>query len=212
MLLGDLDIKKAMKDGRFVCDPAPKKIQPASVDLNLSDRPMLAWMTAKEWRRSTDQVLGFEEGIGQYEIDPFEDQRDKMVTKDDFVLAPGQFALASIAERVEFDSSIAGRLEGKSSLARLGLVVHTTAGFFDPGFRGWPTLELVNHTQHPFRLHAGMSIAQMSLYELRTPAQNGYGRKTLGSKYQDQQAAPQQSRYFENRSQEDRYGRVLRRR
>lgn len=169
-------------------------VQPASVDFHLSDRPFKLWGGGGEsaqpivpWLDQSDQM--FERGCKGYITG--ETGQDYMA----FKLNPGEFALASTTERVEIGSHMAGRLEGKSSLARLGLVVHTTAGFFDPGFTGYPTLELLNVSPRPMLLRPGMPIAQMAFFRMSSEPKNLYG--ALG-KYDGQGADPTASRYFEN--------------
>jgi dCTP deaminase len=110
---------------------------------------------------------------------------ERGITVEPFVLHPGEFVLASTLEKVELSPHLAARLEGKSSLGRLGLVVHSTAGWIDPGFRGTVTLELSNVSRLPIRLHPGMRIGQLCLFYLLSPARRPYG--TRGNHYQDQQ-------------------------
>lgn len=199
MIYSDRDIENALSYGAprglTIEGMVEGSIQPASVDFHLSDRPLKIW--------------GGGTGDRAQPIVPWIDQSDQMVeryckgyitgeTGQDYMafkLYPGQFALASTTERVEIGSQMAGRLEGKSSLARLGLVVHTTAGFFDPGFTGYPTLELLNVSQRPMLLRPGMPIAQMAFFRMTSEPRNLYG--ALG-KYDGQGADPTASRYFEN--------------
>lgn len=210
MLYSDSDIRKALADGLFEIDGMVEgSLQPASVDFHLSGRPLKVW--------AHSGMVDLEEGMGgtydkrRYSapIVPWIDQTDEMSTVAFHEhprfgmcvpLAPGQFALASTAERVRIGSIVAGRLEGKSSLARLGLVIHTTAGFFDPGFEGYPTLELVNLSPRPMLLRPGMPIAQMSFFELWTPCERPYAVK---GHYAGQGADPEPSHYFENFKDEE---------
>ena len=206
MLYSDADITQALKDGTFVIDGmAGGSLQPASVDFHLSGRPLKVW--------AHHGLVSLDEGIaGTYVkrlpyIVPWRDQSDEMselpfrqpfgdLSADPVaVLAPGQFALASTIERVTIGPTVAGRLEGKSSLARLGLVIHTTAGFFDPGFEGYPTLELVNLSPRPMALRPGMPIAQMSFFALQTPCERPYSVK---GHYAEQGADPEPSHYYQN--------------
>ena len=113
-----------------------------------------------------------------------------------FILHPGEFVLAVTMERVEVPTDLVGRLDGKSSLGRLGLIVHSTAGFVDPGFKGRLTLELTNLTNLPIQLYPGMPVSQISFSELSSPAETPYG-KMSGSKYQGQ-SGPEASRYYLN--------------
>jgi dCTP deaminase len=112
-----------------------------------------------------------------------------------FILHPGEFVLAVTLERVEIPDDLVGRLDGKSSLGRLGLIVHSTAGFVDPGFRGRLTLELTNVANLPITLYLGMPVSQISFSQLSTPADRPYG--SSGSKYQEQ-SGPEPSRYYLN--------------
>ena len=133
-------------------------------------------------------------------IDPKQDLSNltELETIDDetpFVLHPGEFVLAVTMERVEIPDDIVGRLDGKSSLGRLGLIVHSTAGFVDPGFKGRLTLELTNIANLPVLLYSGMPVSQISFVRLTTPADKPYGRD--GSKYQGQMG-PEPSRYYLN--------------
>lgn len=197
MIYSDRDIEIALSYGAprglTIEGLVPGSVQPASVDFHLSDRPFKVWergVQRAEWA-SPDPIV------------PWTDQADEMISVPHgqhegvpcFRLEPGQFALASTTERVEIGSGMAGRLEGKSSLARLGLVVHTTAGFFDPGFQGYPTLELLNVSPRPMLLRPGMPIAQMAFFRMTSEPKNLYG--ALG-KYDGQGADPTASRYFEN--------------
>ena len=175
-------------------------MQPASVDLHLSDKPL------KIWEFFSDKPLKIWEFDDAQTIDPFEDNSHRMIEvpfkaspvdgKRMVRLEPGQFALAATSERVRFGPKVAGRLEGKSSLARLGFMPHAAAGFFDPGFEGWPTLELVNFAPMPIILRPGMPIAQMSFFAMVSIPQKLYGED--GSKYQQQSAEPQPSLYHLN--------------
>jgi dCTP deaminase len=115
--------------------------------------------------------------------------------KNPFILHPGEFVLAVTMERVELPADLVGRLDGKSSLGRLGLIVHSTAGFVDPGFKGRLTLELTNIANLPITLYSAMPISQISFVRLTTPADKPYG--SAGSKYQEQ-SGPEPSRYYLN--------------
>jgi dCTP deaminase len=168
-------------------------IKPASIDLYLSNH---------FWRidgGANSNVAFFNNNT---DIDLKEDQSGvgHEVTVEDgdyYRLAPGEFVLASTRERFHFPRHLAGRLDGKSSLGRLGLMVHTTAGFFDPGFVGYPTLELVNMRQRPMRLYPGMPVAQMSVFEMTSPAEVAYNEHGA-SKYADQGAKPAPSKFHLN--------------
>lgn len=182
MLLSDVDIREVIMRGELVAeDVDDASIQPASIDLHLS--PYF-------------QVFDDDD----YVIDPKQDQRhlaELVKVVDHFLMMPGQFVLGSTIERFGFNDSLAGRLEGKSSLGRLGLIVHTTAGFFDPGFIGYPTIELVNLRAQPLMLYPGMPVAQMSIFRLDSPSENPYS-----GKYGNQSQVPALSKYFLNYSEE----------
>ncbi len=195
MLYSDQDIERALREGTVVIDGlVPGSIQPASVDFHLSDRPFKVWIgwVANSPFPSAGAALS-------PPITPWEDQSHEMeevAFRDGTItLSPGAFALASTTERVKIGHRVAGRLEGKSSLARLGLIVHTTAGFFDPGFEGYPTLELLNVSPRPMLLRPDMPIAQMCFFEVMSKPKHLYGER---GKYDQQGADPEPSHYFEN--------------
>jgi dCTP deaminase len=121
----------------------------------------------------------------------------EVIEDQPIVLHPGEFMLGSTLERVALSDDIVGRLEGKSSLGRLGLLIHSTAGFVDPGFDGHLTLELSNIANLPITVYPNMKICQISFLQMTTPAVTPYGSSGLGSKYQHQRG-PTPSRYFEN--------------
>lgn len=188
MLLSDVNIRDEMsKRGLEIRGVAEGAIGPASVDLMLSNAFVnFSW--------------GMRGNLKGTMIDPkrdhSEDGQNVVVPRDDYyVLAAGDFCLASTVERWRFPNHLAGRLEGKSSLGRLGLLVHTTAGFFDPGFEGYPTLELVNLRDRPIKLYPGMPIAQMSVFSMVSPCSKSYAD---GGKYADQGPFPVQSKYHLN--------------
>lgn len=180
MMLSDAGIVRAIAKSEIGINPySSERLQPASLDFTLGD-------VIQRFR-------------GSQIIDVKDDQSRQFVREqvsDWFVMQPGEFVLACTRESVRFGRSVAGRMDGKSSLGRLGLTVHVTAGFFDPGFEGYPTLELVNHAPVPIRLYPGMTIAQMSFFRLNEPATQVYGQN--GSKYQGQPAEPVVSRYHLN--------------
>ena len=183
MLLSDRDIAAELASGRVVLEPYDAAmIQPSSVDVRL-DR----------WFRV------FENHRYPY-IDPASEQPDltrllEPQGDEPFVLHPGEFVLGSTLEVVTLPDDIAGRLEGKSSLGRLGLLTHSTAGFIDPGFSGHVTLELSNVANLPILLYPGMKIGQLCLFRLSSPAEHPYGSSTYGSRYQGQRG-PTPSRSF----------------
>ena len=185
MLLSDRDIRAEIHSGNIVLDPwDPEMVQPASVDVRM-DR----WFRVFENHRYPS-------------IDPAEDQPEltRMIEVADgepFVLHPGEFALASTYEKITLGSDVAARLEGKSSLGRLGLLTHSTAGFIDPGFSGHVTLELSNMATLPIKLWPGMKIGQFCFFRLSSAAEHPYGSSQYGSRYQGQRG-PTPSRSFLN--------------
>ena len=174
VLLSDRDIAAEIKAGRVQVEPFdPKMIQPSSVDVRL------------------DRFFRVFENHKYESIDPSIEQseltREVAVSPDDyFILHPGEFVLASTYEVITLPDDIAGRLEGKSSLGRLGLLTHSTAGFIDPGFSGHITLELSNVANLPVKLFPGMKIGQLCLIKLSSPAEHPYGSAIYGSRYQGQ--------------------------
>jgi dCTP deaminase len=179
VLLSDTDIKKALEVGDISIEKMTiDSMQPASVDLHLS-----------RWVRKFPS-----EGM----VDPADDSDNSELIEvlGSYMMNPGEFMLASCTERIEIGNGYAGRIEGKSSLGRLGLLVHITAGFFDPGFKGYPTLELINSRNGPFMLYPGMKIAQMSFFRTMSPSSIPYGHGT--SKYQNQGEEPAASKYYLN--------------
>lgn len=185
MILSDRSIREALEAGRIVIDPLdPASIQPSSVDLRLD----------RQFRVFRNHTLGH--------IDVREDLSDLTTLicadeTDPFILHPGEFVLGCTLERVALPDDLVGRLEGKSSLGRLGLLIHSTAGFVDAGFDGQLTLELSNVASLPITLFPGMKIGQVSFHRMTTPADNPYGAGKLRSKYQSQRG-PMPSRYWEN--------------
>ncbi len=185
MLLSDRDLVDQVKSGRLQLEPfEPTLIQPSSVDVRL-DR----WFRVFNNTRYTH-------------IDPArqQDELTSLVEVPDgepFVLHPGEFVLASTLEVVTLPDDLAGRLEGKSSLGRLGLLTHSTAGFIDPGFSGHVTLELSNVANLPITLWPGMKIGQLCIFRLSSPAEHPYGSAVYGSRYQGQRG-PTPSRSWKN--------------
>jgi len=174
MLLADRDILAQVQSGRVGIDPWDAAlVQPSSIDVRL------------------DKYFRVFENHRYPVIDPAEDQSEltREVTPGagvPFVLHPGEFALGSTYEYVSLPDDIAARLEGKSSLGRLGLLTHSTAGFIDPGFRGHVTLELSNMATLPIKLWPGMKIGQLCFFMLSSPAEHPYGSTEAGSRYQGQ--------------------------
>ena len=185
MLLSDRDIKAEIDSGRVKLDPyTPELIQPSSIDVRL------------------DRYFRVFENHRYPHIDPAVEQADltRLVETDGeepFVLHPGEFVLASTYEIVTLPDDIAGRLEGKSSLGRLGLLTHSTAGWIDPGFSGHVTLELSNVANLPITIYPGMKIGQISFMQMTEPAATPYGADSIGSKYKGQRG-PTASRYWQN--------------
>jgi dCTP deaminase len=174
VLLSDRDIKEQISLQRVGVEPFdPAMVQPSSVDVRL------------------DRIFRVFENHKYSEIDPSIEQpeltREVTVEPDEhFILHPGEFVLASTYEVITLPDDIAGRLEGKSSLGRLGLLTHSTAGFIDPGFSGHITLELSNVANLPVKLFPGMKIGQLCLIKLSSPAEHPYGSAVYGSRYQGQ--------------------------
>jgi dCTP deaminase len=185
VLLSDGDLRKELVDGRLGLEPLDEAmIQPSSIDVRL-DRFFRVFNNTKYTH-----------------IDPRQQQDDLTTlveTVDDqpFVLHPGEFVLGSTFESVTLPDDLAGRLEGKSSLGRLGLLTHSTAGFIDPGFTGHITLELSNVANLPITLWPGMKIGQLCLFRLTSPAEHPYGSTNAGSRYQGQRG-PTPSRAYLN--------------
>jgi dCTP deaminase len=185
VILSDRTIREALVGGRIVIDPLDEaRIQPSSVDLKL-DRLF------RVFRNHTAGVIDLKEDL--------EDLTELVHVPEDgvFMLHPGEFVLGSTLERVALGEDLVGRLDGKSSLGRLGLLIHSTAGFIDPGFNGHITLELSNVARLPITLYPGMRIGQISFLAMTTAAEHPYGSGPLGSKYQGQRG-PTPSRYHEN--------------
>lgn len=185
MLLSDRDILRQIDDERISLNPwDPDMLQPSSIDVRL------------------DRFFRVFENHKYPHIDPAEDQpeltREVVPEGDDpFILHPGEFALGSTYEVVSLPDDIAARVEGKSSLGRLGLLTHATAGFIDPGFTGHVTLELANVATLPIKLWPGMKIGQLCFFTLTSPAEHPYGSDKYGSRYQGQRG-PTPSRSFKN--------------
>jgi dCTP deaminase len=184
MVLSDRSIKEEIAKGRIIIEPLDTNcIQPASIDVHL-DRKLLVFKT---WRHP-------------FYIDVKQNTADltEMVELEDgkpFFLQPGEFVLGSTLEYIALPDDIVARLEGKSSLGRIGILIHSTAGYVDPGWRGHLTLELSNVAKLPVTLYYRMKIGQISFHRLTSPVDQLYGSAGLGSKYQDQRE-PTASRYF----------------
>ena len=185
MLLSDRDIRKEIEAGRVGLEPySPDMVQPSSVDVRI------------------DRYFRVFENHRYPHIDPSEEQAEltRLVEpdgQDPFILHPGEFVLASTYEVVTLPDDVAARLEGKSSLGRLGLLTHSTAGFIDAGFSGHVTLELSNVATLPIKLYPGMKIGQLCFFRLSSPAEAPYGSGASGSRYQGQRG-PTPSRSFQS--------------
>ena len=183
MILSDRTIKEKMRSGDLIIDPLGENaVQPASVDVRL-DAEILVFRNS--WRTHIDVTQPADDVVERVYI---EEGRP-------FLLHPGQFALGSTLERVAIPHDVVARIEGKSSLARYGLLIHSTAGFVDPGWDGKLTLEFSNVGILGITLRAGMKIGHISFTQLTTPADNPYGSRALRSKYQGQNG-PAASRYY----------------
>ena len=176
-VLSDATILRLVQEGRIGIDPWDASlVQPASVDLRLGD----SFRVFHNHRAAAIDLRELPENLTE-EV--------QVPEGESFVIHPGEFCLGRTLEWVELPDDIVARIEGKSSLGRLGLIVHATAGFCDPGWRGTLTLELNNLTRVPIILHPGLQIAQLSFMTLDRPAQRPYGSPGLGSHYQGQRAA-----------------------
>ncbi len=185
MILSDRSIKEYIAAGRIVLTPYDEElVQPASIDIRLDGR----FRVFRNYRYSC--------------IDPKAVQQDltelvEVADDEPFIVHPGEFILGNTVERIKLGDDLVSRLEGKSSLGRLGLIVHATAGYVDPGFEGNITLELSNVANLPIRLYPGMKVGQLSFFAMSTPADRPYGHPSLGSKYKGQ-SAPTASRMHLN--------------
>jgi len=181
-VLSDGTIRRFVEEGRIRIDPwDPALVQPASVDLRLGNSFRVFHnhrVTSIDLRELPDNLT----------------EEVRIRDGDPFVIHPGEFCLGRTLEWIELPPDIVARIEGKSSLGRLGLIVHATAGFCDPGWRGTLTLELNNLTRVPIKLYPGLLIAQLSFMTLDRPAERPYGSAELGSHYQGQREATE-SRY-----------------
>ncbi len=174
MVLSDRDIRAEIEARRIVIDPfIPEAVQPSSVDLHLDRR-------FRVFRNSRYPYIDVREE--QPELTELVEISDD----EPFILHPGEFVLGSTLERVELPNDLVARLEGKSSLGRLGLLIHSTAGYVDPGWEGNLTLELSNVANLPITLYDGMKIGQISFQRLSSPVEVGYGDASIGSKYRGQ--------------------------
>lgn len=185
MILSDRDIRTEIDNGRIIVKPfEPSMIQPSSIDVCIDNQ-------FRVFHNHRYRVIDVKQQM--------DDLTELIEAREDepFMLHPGEFVLGSTREWVELPIDIAGRLEGKSSLGRLGLVTHSTAGFIDPSFEGHLTLELSNLANLPITLYPGMKIGQIAFFRLSSEAEVGYGSGKLRSKYKGQRG-PTPSRYWEN--------------
>lgn len=183
MVLSDRSIKEEIAKGRIVIDPLdPNLIQPASVDIRLGKKILVFKRHSSGYIDVKQEQEGLTEEIELDENAPF-------------YIHPGEFILASTLEYIAIPEDIVARLEGKSSLGRLGLLIHSTAGYVDPGWRGHLTLELSNVSKLPITLYYKMKIGQISFLRLTSPVERPYGSPGLGSKYQEDKG-PSPSRYY----------------
>ncbi|MDP7550917.1 MAG: dCTP deaminase [Acidimicrobiales bacterium] len=185
MILSDRSIREAVTKGQIVIEPYDDScVQPSSVDLHLDHRFLV-------FRNHTRGLIDVRQDLS--------DLTEMVEGSDDdpFILHPGEFVLGSTSERIAVPDDLVARLEGKSSLGRLGLLIHSTAGYVDAGWDGQLTLELSNVASLPITLYPGMKIGQISFMHMTTAADNPYGASQLGSKYRGQEG-PRPSRYWEN--------------
>jgi dCTP deaminase len=184
MILSDRSIREEIELGRIEIDPFDERsVQPSSVDLHV-DRTFRTFHNARypfiDVKKEMPELTELVEVAGDTA----------------FILHPGEFVLGSTMERVRLPDDLVARLEGKSSLGRLGLLIHSTAGYVDPGWDGYLTLELSNVANLPITIYPSMKIGQISFFRLTTPADRPYGSQGRGSKYQGQRG-PTASRFYE---------------
>ncbi|MCU1401168.1 MAG: deoxycytidine triphosphate deaminase [Acidimicrobiales bacterium] len=185
MILSDRTLRDEIAAGRIIIDPLDDNcIQPSSIDVKVGN-------LFRVFRNHTAAVIDVKMDL--------EDLTELVTIPEDgvFMLHPGEFVLGSTLERIGVPNNLVARIEGKSSLGRLGLLIHSTAGFIDAGFDGHITLELSNVASLPITIYPKMKIGQVSFVQMTTPADNPYGSGARGSKYQGQRG-PTPSRYFEN--------------
>ena len=185
MVLSDRTIAARIAEGRIRIDPYDDALlQPSSVDVRVDDtfrvfhNARYPYIDVKQQQEALTELV-------------------EISGDEPFILHPGEFVLGATLERITLPDDLVARLEGKSSLGRLGLLIHSTAGFIDPGFDGHVTLELSNVANLPITIYRGMKIGQISFMQMTEPASAPYGSSQLGSKYQGQRG-PTPSRYYEN--------------
>jgi dCTP deaminase len=185
VILSDRTIREYLDAGTIVIDPLdPGAVQPSSVDVRLDHRFLV-------FRNHTRGLIDVKEDLSDLT------ESVEASDSDPFILHPGEFVLGSTLERIALPDDLVARLEGKSSLGRLGLLIHSTAGFVDAGWDGQITLELSNVANLPITLYPGMKVGQVSFMKMTTPADNPYGSGIIGSKYQGQ-VGPRPSQYWKN--------------
>jgi dCTP deaminase len=185
VILSDRSIREAMTAKRIIIDPFDEAcLQPSSIDVKVSN-------LFRVFRNHTTALIDVKKDLTDLT------ELVEMKGDEPFVLHPGEFVLGSTLERVAIANDLVARVEGKSSLGRLGLLIHSTAGFIDAGFDGHITLELSNVANLPITIYPSMKIGQVSFMTMTTPADKPYGSGARGSKYQGQRG-PTPSRYFEN--------------
>jgi dCTP deaminase len=185
VILSDRSLREEIDSGRIVIDPFDRAcVQPSSIDVKIGN-------LFRVFRNHTSAVIDVKQNL--------EELTELITIPEDgvFMLHPGEFVLGSTLERIAVPDDLVARIEGKSSLGRLGLIIHSTAGFIDAGFDGHVTLELTNIATLPITLYPLMKIGQVSFMRMTTPADQPYGKGATGSKYQGQRG-PTPSRYWEN--------------
>ena len=185
MILSDRTLREEIANHRIIIEPFDDRcVQPSSIDVKVGN-------LFRVFRNHTAGLIDVKQDL--------EDLTELITIADDgvFILHPGEFVLGSTFERIGVPNDLVARIEGKSSLGRLGLLIHSTAGFIDAGFDGHITLELSNVASLPITIYPQMKIGQVSFVQMTTPADNPYGSGARGSKYQGQRG-PTPSRYFEN--------------
>jgi len=185
MILSDRTIREEVAAGRIVVDPFDEGcVQPSSIDLHVDSQFRVFANSRYAYIDVQREMPDLTELVEVAQGEPF-------------ILHPGEFVLGSTLERVALPDDLVARLEGKSSLGRLGLLIHSTAGYVDPGWDGYLTLELSNVANLPITIYPGMKIGQISFFRLTTPADSPYGSSAAGSKYQGQRG-PTPSRFFKD--------------